>query len=361
MEKKILNTLFAILIFSSCIGQTIVPYHHKHISYMGRIDTTKNTCIQMYWPGTSITLNFRGTEAKAVLKNEPGNTYFYAIVDGDESNAIKIKPDTNKISYTLASGLPYGKHTVTLFKLTDNTTITSFYGFELDDGAHILKSDKAKKRKIEFYGNSITAGHGVDVPEDQKDSGAPFFFNNYWTYAARTARYFDAQYSCIARSGIGLMVSWFPQIMPEIYDRINPNDSLSKWYFNRFSPNIVVVNLYQNDMWISDQPEQPQFKVRFGGVAPDSTKIIKSYQNFILKLRAEYPKASIICTLGSMNATADHSLWPGYLRSAVKGLNDPKILTHFFTYKNTSGHPKASEQKIMADELINFINKNIKW
>lgn len=25
------------------------------------------------------------------------------------------------------------------------------------------------------------------------------------------------------------------------------------------------------------------------------------------------------------------------------------------------GHPNASEQKVMADELIDFISKNIKW
>jgi len=42
-------------------------------------------------------------------------------------------------------------------------------------------------------------------------------------------------------------------------------------------------------------------------------------------------------------------------------MSDSKILTHFFPYKDTPGHPKAAEQKVMADDLIVFIDKNIKW
>jgi len=62
-----------------------------------------------------------------------------------------------------------------------------------------------------------------------------------------------------------------------------------------------------------------------------------------------------------MNATEKGSPWPGYIETAVKGLSDSKITTHFFLYKETSGHPKRLEQKVMADDLIDYIDKNIKW
>jgi hypothetical protein len=55
------------------------------------------------------------------------------------------------------------------------------------------------------------------------------------------------------------------------------------------------------------------------------------------------------------------SPWPGYIEKAVKLLEDKNIYTHFFPYKNTDGHPKSAEQKVMADDLIQFIDKNIKW
>ena len=328
---------------------------------MGRIGFKEEQFAEIYWPGTSVTINFIGSEVKAILKNGRENTYFYCIVDGDDSNPKRIKADTLKSSILLASGLKPQKHTLQLFKLSNNTSVTQFYGFECNEGATLLKANKPLKRKIEFYGNSITAGHGIDVAEGQKDSGAPEFFNNYWTYAARTAHHFNAQYSCVSRSGIGIMVSWFQIIMPEMFDRVNPADETSKWDFSKYTPDVVVINLCQNDMWIMNDTSHVQFKFRFGTKKPEPGEIIQSYKNFVSIIRGKYPNASIICALGSMNATEDGSPWPGYVSKAVQELADPKVFTLFFPYKNTSGHPKAAEQLVMANQLIGFIEKNIQW
>jgi len=361
MLKNHLITFLLFVLVSISYGQTLVPFNQKNIAYMGRIETVENQCINIFWPGTSATLNFEGTEAKAILKNGDGTTWFYAIVDGDSEHAKKIKTDTIKTGYAMATGLKKGKHSVQIYKLTDNTTVTSFYGFELNEDARVLNPDLPGKKKIEFYGNSITAGHGVDVPDGQNDSGAPEFFNNYLTYAGITARHYNAQYSSISRSGIGVMLSWFPIIMPEMYDRLNPGDPNSKWDFSKYTPDVVVINLFQNDSWLINNPEHEQFKARFGTTCPDEQTIIKAYRDLVLKIRGKYPKASIICALGSMDATQKGSVWPGYIETAMKSLGDPKIYTHFFPYKNTGGHPKVAEQKAMADDLIGFIDKNIRW
>ena len=361
MRKNQILSFLLFIAVTCCYGSVLVPFHQKSLTYMGRVERVGNQYAKIFWPGTSVTINFKGTEIKAVLKNGKEDTYFYAIVDGNENDIRKIKADTIESSILLASGLKNTNHSVQLFKLSNNTSYTYFYGFELADGSTVLNATPLPKRKIEFYGNSITAGHGVDVLPGHDDSGNPEYFNNYLTYAARTARHFNAQYSCISRSGIGVMVSWFPIIMPEMYDRTNPEDSTSKWDFTQYTPDLVVINLFQNDMWLTASPEHPQFKTRFGTTPPDVPTIIRSYQNFVKSIRTKYPKASIICVLGSMNATEKGSLWPGYIEKAVEGLSDAKIFTHFFPYKNTSGHPKVAEQKIMADDLIDFIDKNIKW
>ena len=78
-------------------------------------------------------------------------------------------------------------------------------------------------------------------------------------------------------------------------------------------------------------------------------------------IRAKYPKADIICALGNMNATETGSKWPGYIEKAIAGLNDGKIYSVFFPYKNTGGHPNKMEQQAMADQLIQFIDKKVKW
>jgi len=65
--------------------------------------------------------------------------------------------------------------------------------------------------------------------------------------------------------------------------------------------------------------------------------------------------------LGNMDITKEGSVWPGYVKEAIVALNDEKIHTLFVPYKNSDGHPKVEEQKIMAEELIHFIEKVILW
>lgn len=361
MRKFSFVGLFLFFTLLATQAETFVPFNEKNLSYMGRVEFVENQSAKIYWPGTTVTIDFIGTEVKAILKNGKNPAYFYAIIDGDDLHAKRIKPDTIKSGITLASGLSEGKHRVQLFKLDNNTTETWFYGFEINQGAKLLKSQLPSKRKIEFYGNSITAGHGVDRPAGMDDSGAEEHFNNYWTYGACTARHYNAQYSCIARSGIGVMISWGSLIMPEMYDRLNPSDPNSKWDFSRYTPDVVVINLFQNDSWLVNNPKHEQFKARFGTNKPTEAQIVGAYRNMVSSIRAQYPQASIICVLGSMDATRQGSLWPGYIEAAVKSMNDSKIYTHFFPFKKGPGHPTVAEQKDMSDDLIKFMDEHIDW
>ena len=223
-----------------------------------------------------------------------------------------------------------GSTKVQLFKRTEwDKGKTWFYGFEASRGTEFLPAPPAQKRKIEFYGNSITCGYAIE-DSSSNDSWHGYFENNYLSYAAITARHFNAQYSCISKSGIGIMVSWFPLIMPEMYDRLDATDSASIWDFTKYTPDIVVINLFQNDSRLIKMPEHEQFKYRFGTKEPDENFIIASYRHFVETLRNKYPNAYIICVLGNMDATKEGSPWPGYVLHAVEQLHDPKIYTHFF-------------------------------
>jgi hypothetical protein len=335
-----------------------ITFCDPNISYEGRI-LYRPDAAELSWPGTSATIQFDGNGVSAVLKDMDTANYYNVIVDNKFIS--KFHTDTLKHSYVLASGLQEGKHQVQLFKRTEwDKGKTLFYGFELPKGAKLLPSPAPKKRKIEFYGNSITCGY-ADEDSSGKDRWYGYFENNYVAYAAITARHFDAQYSCISKGGIGILVSWFPLLMPEMYDRTDATDSTSKWDFSKYTPDVVVINLFQNDSWLVNMPNHEQFKHRFGTKAPDESSIITAYKDFVASIRNKYPNASIICALGSMDATREGSPWPGYIQKAVDQLHDSKMYTHFFPYKNGYGHPNVAEQKIMADSLIEFIEKNIQW
>jgi hypothetical protein len=255
--------------------------------------------------------------------------------------------------------LTKGEHSVELYRRTDfGDGVTWFYGFQYPPGVVALDVPR-KKRMIEFYGNSITVGSAIEDPEG--NSGEGNLTNNYMSYGALTARHFDARYSCIARSGIGLMVSWSSPIMPEIYYRLNPFDKESVWDFSKATPDIVVVNLMQNDCALFSMPDYDQFKIRFGKTAPGEDFIIDSYKKFISLIRKNYPGAHIICSLGSMEATKPGSPWPGYIEKAVSSLGDAHIYTLFFPYINADRHPNVKEHRQMSDLLIRFIDDHIKW
>ena len=348
-----------LIISAACIAQEkVIPFNNPDIIYEGRIQYKSDAAV-LTWPGNSATIQFEGTKVSVMLKDLDTANYYNVIVDNKV--IAKFHTDTAKQSYTLVSGLPKGKHLVQLFKRTEwDKGKTLFYGFEIPTDAKILPPPAPKKRKIEFYGNSITCGYAVE-DSSGKDSWFGYFQNNYITYAAITARHFNAQYYSNSKSGIGIMLSWFPLIMPEMYDRLDPTDSASKWDFSKYTPDIVVINLFQNDSWLVHKPERAGFMKKFGTKAPDESYIVTSYKDFVATIRTKYPDASIICALGNMDATREGSPWPGYVRKAVEQLHDAKIYTCFFPYKNTGGHPNIAEQRVMADSLIDFIEKNIKW
>ena len=351
--------LFYTFLFTGCKSGVKQNFTFKdsRIKYMGRIGET-DSCKEIYWSGSSITVNFQGKNLSLLLKDEKGENYFNIIIDGKVKTILHT--DSLKKMYRLTSDLENGIHTVTLFKRTEWTKgKTLFYGIQLDESAELLKINKNKKL-IEFYGNSITAGYAVEDTSG-KDSPEGTNTNCYNSYAAITARYFNADFNCIARSGIGITISWFPMIMDEMYYRLNPADKNSKWDFTKSTPNLVVINLLQNDSWLVNRPEFEEFKNRFGKKAPSKEFIINAYKNFVKKIRDKYPDTKIICMLGNMDITKKGSPWPGYVKSAASKLNDKNIYTLFVPYKNTKGHPNIKEQNILADSLIGYIKYNFNW
>ena len=361
MRISIVSFLLLSLLLIGCSAkkELFVSVSNSNITYSGRIDTSNGELVGLNWPGSSIKINFEGESIAALLEDESGDNYYNVILDND--SLIILKPETTKQYHLLASNLSKGPHTIEIFRRTEwGSGQTDFYGFKIMSNAKLLDKSASKKRKIEFYGDSITAGLAVEDTSG-RDRSDSIFTNNYATYAALTARYFDADYQCICKSGIGMTVSWDPLIMPELYDRLTPTDSKSHWDFSLYRPDIVVVNLFQNDTWLVNLPEHPEFINRFGDKTPDEAFLINAYQKFIAGLRVHYPDAHIICSLGSMDATKPGSVWPGYVETAVANLADTNIYTHFMPYEESTAHPSVQQQQNMADSLIQFIETTIVW
>ena len=358
---KIYKFFFTWLILFSiflCKAQIIVKPNDPKINYSGRVQISDSSAT-LSWSATLVKMNFEGSSVSFKIRDERNDNYFNVIVDG---NLRQVLHDTIKgLNTHLINGLAKGKHSIELFKRTEWAMGKAwFYGFELENNGKTLPPSANKKRKMEFFGNSITCGYAVEDTTG-KDRGTSPYENAYLSYATLTAKHFNAEFYNTSKSGIGITVSWFPLIMPEMYDRLDASDPKSKWDFSKYTPDLVIINLFQNDSWIVKLKDNEQFKARFGTQAPTDDYVINAYREFVRTVRSKYPQAQIICILGSMDATKESSPWPGYILKAVEGLNDKKIFTHIIPYKNSNGHPNVKEQQIMADDLIAFIEKNISW
>jgi hypothetical protein len=248
-------TLLVLLTVSSAYADQHVLAQHNivradndFLQYVGRIDFSDKQAPVLSWPGSAITTVFSGTSVAVILDDQSGKNYFNAFIDDDRVSPVILKLAPGEKTYVIATGLDAGKHTLTLFKRTEGEEgETKFKGLVLDQDQVLSQPPARSTRRIEFFGDSITSGMGNEAPEDGEDDDLADK-NHYLSYAAITARALDAEHHTISQSGIGIMVSWFDFIMPQFYDQLNAvGNNDSRWEFSQWTPDVVVINLFQND------------------------------------------------------------------------------------------------------------------
>jgi hypothetical protein len=332
----------------------------KELQYCGRIDTTVDTEPIFIYPCSSITTNFTGTSIKIILSNNHSywDNYIGYIIDGKQEK-MRIPEDTNVVCLTLANNLEDSLHNLTIFKRMDGCHYFTFYGLVIDKGADIFMPSPEKQRRIEVYGDSVSAG---EVSEALDYVGKPDpehhgeYSNSWYSYAFITARKLNAQIHDIAQGGISLLdgTGWFAA--PHYYGIENTWDKLkyhlelgerTPWDFSKYTPHVVIVAIGQND----NHPED-YMKEDYHGDKADYWR--SHYRKWIQKIRGKYPKALIILSTTILEHDAN---WDNAIDEVCNDLNDSRIV-HFLYEQNgcgTPGHIRIPEAEKMAEELSEFI------
>ncbi len=359
--KIIHRLLLAILCVSAAAWAApvqTVGAESKQFLYTGRIDFADPSAPSVSWPGSSIKANFTGTSLAIKLDDQLGKNYFNVIVDGEAQHPYVLEAKKGEQIYEISSALTPGNHSVEIYKRTEGEEgATLFKGLVLDADAKLLAPPARPTRRMEIYGDSITTGMG----NEGADNGIDHLLsekNNYWAYGAITARNLNAELHTISQSGIGIMISWFPFIMPQFYDQLSAvGDNKTQWDFTRWTPDLVVINLLQNDSWLIDREKRLH-------PIPSDAQRVQAYIDFVRSIRAKYPSAQIVCALGSMDATANPK-WPGYITAAVERMKkenkDTKLDTIFFEFTGFGGHPRIAQHKANAEKLTAFIKQKMNW
>lgn len=350
--------VFGVLIFPASADQQF-PYSDDGFRYTGRI-AFENESAFLTWPGSSIHFAFTGNRLKLDLEDTSGQNYMNVIFNGKDDFPYVLHLQKGRHVYDLSHFIDREKSQVTIFKRTEGEEGgTYFHGVEIGDSQQLLSPPKAPKRRILFYGDSITVGMGNEAAYNDPDS-KPAEKNHYLSYASIAARILNAEHHAIAKSGIGFMVSWFDFIMPEYYDQLTgENNNSSRWDFAAWQPDVVVVNLGQNDRWLIENEKRLQAQPK---------DIQQAYEAFLRKLMSHHPDAVFICAIGSMDA-ASTSKWPNYIANAIASIKaSPKqkkdierLHTFVFEFTGYRAHPRVKQHYDNARALSNFIADKMHW
>lgn len=166
-----------------------------------------------------------------------------------------------------------------------------------------IQPTEPNEKLIEFIGDSITCGYGVDdeVKEHHFSTKTEDITK---TYAYKTAERLDADYSMVSFSGYGIVSGYTGsgeknsgQTLPQHYDKLgfsygtykgkNAPQSIT-WDFIKRQPDLIVINLGTNDnSYVCGKPDRKE-------------EYTAEYVEFLKKVREYNPNATILCTLGIM-------------------------------------------------------------
>jgi lysophospholipase L1-like esterase len=322
------------------------------VALQGRFDRTDATRPSFGWSGSSMVARFEGTGATLRMDGSPNQ--FAVVLDGVLSPVLKIVSGTTQ--YAVATGLAAGVHDLVVWKRTEgNQGENRFLGLDIVGGQ--LLAPPVPDRRIEIYGDSITAGYGLDG-KDQNCSFSQDTENHYLSYGALAARTLAAELHTIAWSGIGMYRNYgeagpSKENMPAVYARTLTTKADSVWDFTTWQPHAVVINLGTNDASTSGDPGTPYET---------------NYLNFVKTLRQKYPDTFFVLTIGPMLSGTSLSAIRTHLQNVIKtraGDGDTKLSFLEFP-EQTSGygcdwHPGAATHAKMAPLLVTELKKQLGW
>lgn len=342
-----------------------VSFGDDRLLYSGRIDWENPEKPEFIFPASSLTFWFYGNGAVLEVENTPvfWNNYLGAWIDGKEKK-WKLNPEgrTRIVLVDAEKEKKKTGHKVLIFKRQDCCHTFALCLLELSEGGFLLEAVEKPVRRMEVYGDSVSAGEvsealdnvGKPDPEHQGE-----YSNSWYSYAWIAARKLNAELYDIAQGGIPLLngTGWvappdYPG-MEFMWDKLHYHPQLGKvkpWDFSRYQPHLVIIAIGQNDSHPTDVMKEDFYgeKAMFWR---------KKYREFIENIRRQYPKAVIILTTTILEHHKNWDLAIEEVCEALRREGDGRLFHLMYTRNGcgTPGHLRIPEAEEMAEELVSYI------
>jgi len=246
--------------------------------YMGRFEFPAEGGPRASWSGSTARTRIDGTSVSIGLDG-PSGIHFQAVVDGAPTEVFVTLSGAQ--SYVVASGLPAGEHEIEVVRRNEGYFgIVEYTGFELGADTSVVDTPWPYELHIEFIGDSLTAGYGVECANGDENFSAPTQ-SAYASYAMVAARELQASAHLIAYSGRGVYQNYggnLDEPMPVLWPRLFTTQAEPQWDASAQPADVVVVNLGTNDF-----------------SAPISNEnFVGAYVALLQDVRTRYPAATII-------------------------------------------------------------------
>ncbi len=325
----------------------------------------KDDILYPSFSASGIEFNFTGTVFSMRIRTDRADddiqrAYLGVFADGRFLHKVKLdKPEADYEIYKSDAAKPT---VIRIIRFSENNFGKAGLISATFDGE--ISATPNKKFKIEFIGDSITCGYGVEGIFMQ-DNFSTATENPSLAYSLKTAELLDADYSLCSWSGNGIVTNWIPPekdepdhsvpFMPELYPYTDLTGAAFQGFtnapeydFGSFQPDVVVLNLGTNDHSYTR------------GIESRVSDFGKRYGDFVRFIRSKRPNAAIIGCLGVMGQ--DLCAEEAHQFELLK--DDNAFYMVFDLQKEEDGigvdwHPSSKTHTKMAEKLSAFIRKNV--
>ena len=335
--------------------QTKVSATDSSIRYSGRQEVDQQGRVVVGYSGARARMRFEGSSIAVRITDDSGENYAQAWVDGERLPKFRLNDPSGY--YQIADGLSAGAHTVEVMRITECFLgLTRFDGFVFPEGGNALAWKDEDTRKIEFIGDSITCGYGVEA----EDANMPFEAsteNFSLDYSGLTVRALGADFLVVARSGIGMVRNYDgpfegnEDAMPFVYPNTFYLNNEYVWDFQKFTPDLVCINLGTNDFSTS-------------GVNVDT--YVDRYTEFATNALERYPEAELVLIQGPMNNGPELRAALDRVLSNLQEVDADRVNFVELSAQGAVGfgasyHPNQAQSRINADELTSYLSDLMGW
>ena len=331
------------------------PASDSRIEYTGRT-VVEGTDVSYDWSGVYFRVKFNGPYL-AMKCSDTKNCWFNLWTDKEMTPTAdrKFLVGAKDTLIVLAEGLGKGEHEIILQKRTEGEqgkfTVHSF----ISEG-EILQAAGRKGRHIEFIGDSYTCGYGTESP-DKNDPFLAETENCNLTYAAITARYFEADFNLVSHSGQGIARNYDDfrpgYHMPDRYSQAFDESRDVTWTpeMAPYSPDVVVIYLCTNDFSTGRQPHEDAFAAR--------------YIELLKKVKANYGEdIPILCMASNVTPFSYDHIRYACMMSGLKNVSYMCLTKNVHNSEDELGaswHPNYKGHKKVASCMIPYIATLTGW